>query len=82
MSDADTATRRVTSEKPALNLEPYLAACRAKGATRQEDRAALFAMSRRSLLRYEKNHIEPRVTVMRRIASALDLSVDDLWPAA
>jgi DNA-binding XRE family transcriptional regulator len=82
MSDAATETRRVIGEKPKLRLEKYLDACRAKGATRQEDRAGLFGMPRRTLLRYEWNDIDPRGTVMRHIADTLDLTVDELWPAA
>lgn len=83
MSDATTASRRVASEqKPELRFATYLAACRAKGAIRQEDRAELLGIPRRTLLRYEKNAVEPRTNVMRRIATTLDLTVDDLWPAA
>ena len=82
MSDAGIAVRRVISGRPELSKDVYLDACRAKGATRQEDRAALLGMSRRSLLRYERSSIEPRVSVMRHIATTLDRTVDELWPAA
>jgi transcriptional regulator with XRE-family HTH domain len=82
MSDADTMSRRTTSERPKLSLETYLTACREKGAPRQEDRAALFGMPRRTLLRYELSKVEPRVTVMRHIAARLGLTLDELWPAA
>lgn len=82
MSDAAIAPRCAASEKVELSLETYLAACRAKGAPRQEDRAVLFDIPRRTLLRYETNKTEPRGNVMRRIASRLDLTIDELWPAA
>ena len=82
MSDADTATRCAVGEKPKLSEETYLAACRAKGASTQVDRAELLAIPRRSLLRLEHNTVIPRVTVMRHVAKTLDLTVDDLWPAA
>jgi len=83
MSDAETAERRaIPGERYRLNKDVYLAACLAKGATRQEDRATLFGLPRRSLIRYENHQVEPRVTVMRHIAARLDRPVDELWPAA
>ena len=84
MVDAATRRRRVISgQAPHLRKDLYLAACEAKGATRQEDRASLFDMPRRSLLRYELDQLtDPRVVVMRHIARTLDLEIDDLWPAA
>lgn len=82
MSDAETAERRVEGNAPKLDKNRYLTACLAKGARRQEDRAVLLNMPRRSLVRYELCQIEPRVTVMRHIAATLDLEVEDLWPAA
>lgn len=80
MSDADVATRRRKGTLPELSKDLYLAACRAKGAPRQEDRAELLGMPRRSLLRYENSKIEPRVTTMRHIADILGVEVEELWP--
>lgn len=82
MSDADTATRCAIGEKPEFSRDAYLAACRAKGASTQVDRAELLSIPRRSLLRLEGNKVTPRVAIMRRVANTLNLTVDELWPAA
>jgi DNA-binding XRE family transcriptional regulator len=83
MSDAVVLSRRVIpDEPPPINQPLYLAACLAKGAITEEDRAHLLGMPRRSVYRYEKNKIVPLLTTARWIASRLDVTIDELWPAA
>jgi len=83
MSDAETvAPRVIPDEPPKLRLDLYNAACQAKGLTRRADRAVLFQIPRRAVYRLEKNEVVPLLTTAQRIASKLDLTVDELWPAA
>jgi DNA-binding XRE family transcriptional regulator len=84
MHDADTECEAVADNGRAqLRRTLYLAACAKRGALRQEDRAALFDLSRRFLDRYEWNRVEPRLSTAMRIASRLDMTVHELWePAA
>jgi DNA-binding XRE family transcriptional regulator len=72
--------RRVIPGKLKIREDLYFSACRAKGALRQEDRAVLLGMPRKSVHRYEKNKVEPKISTARWIASQLDLTVDELWP--
>lgn len=83
MSDVSTPFRRAFPDKrPAIRRETYLAACRAKGAVNQEQRAELFGMPAKSVYRYEHNQVDPRVSTAQWIAGRLDLTIDDLWPTA
>jgi DNA-binding XRE family transcriptional regulator len=81
MSDAEThpgdERRRVVTDEQA-----FLAALAAKGCTSDADRAALLGMPRRSVYRYIKGEVDPRLQTARRIAQTLDAKVDELWPAA
>ncbi|GAA0495315.1 hypothetical protein Ade02nite_18870 [Paractinoplanes deccanensis] len=83
MSDAATVVRRVIpDEPPKLRKDVYFAACRAKGATTEKDRVRLFGMPRRSVFRYENDEVVPLLSTAQWIASQLDCTVDELWPAA
>ncbi len=83
MSDAEAPLRRVIPEqRRTLSRETYLAACRAKGAKTQIQRAALFGINRQAVSRYERNKVEPLVSTAQHIARRIDLTVEDLWVAA
>ena len=83
MRDAEILSRRVIpDEPPKLNRDLFFAACRAKGCITDEDRARLLGMPRRSVTRYVNNEFGPRLTTARWIAERLEVTVDELWPAA
>ncbi len=80
MTDAQALSRRIIpSPRQALNLDRYLTACRAKGATTREERARLLHLGRQSVYRYEVGLIEPKVSTAQWIASQLDVPVEALW---
>jgi DNA-binding XRE family transcriptional regulator len=60
-------------------MQRYLEACRAKGATSQEQRAVLFGIPRQAVSRYETGKVEPLVSTAQWIAGRIDLTVEDLW---
>lgn len=83
MSDAEVADRRIIpDEPPHIDLDVYLAACKAKGALTEEDRARLLGMPRRSIYRYEKSTVQPLLTTAQWIAGRINVTVEELWPAA
>ncbi len=85
MPDTKTRPGRATPEAPVrLNRTLFFAACEAhqSKACTDEARAALFGTSRRALTRYLDGESVPLLTTARRIAKELNVSVDDLWPAA
>lgn len=65
-----------------VNSELFKTACAAKGARTEEDRAALIGTTAKMAYNYRLGHVEPRLTRARRIAAALDVTLDELWPAA
>ena len=82
MHDAEGHQERVTPEAPKLNKDVFIAACAAKNALTDQQRADLLGMPRRAILRYIKGDVKPLLTTARRIANELDTSVDELWPVA
>lgn len=82
MRDAGSSSRRVIpAPRRNLSVQLYLEACRAKGATSQEQRAQLFGLARQAVSRYETNKVEPLVSTAQWIAGRIDLTVEDLWVA-
>lgn len=80
MCDSEGAHGRVIRAVPSVNEELFLAALRAKGCTREGDRARLLKMPRRSVNRYLKNEVDPKLSTARWIAQRLGVSVEELWP--
>lgn len=81
MSDVSTRSRPATYGAVPVNRDLYLRACADKGATTADQRANLFGITQKMAYLYEYGHIAPNLLKAQRIASALDLKVDDLWPA-
>jgi DNA-binding XRE family transcriptional regulator len=65
-----------------VNGDLFVTACAAKGARTDEDRATLIGTTPKMTWSYRKGHVEPRLATARRIAAALEVSLDELWPAA
>ncbi len=83
MVDAAKVAARATSEKhPKLNTDLFFAACRAKGAVTDVERAELFGLTRKAVFRYVKGEVTPGLGKAQQIAARLDLTVDELWDAA
>lgn len=83
MSDVQECTRDATSgARVPVNRDLFLSACAAKGATTEEDRATLLDTTRKMVFNYKMGLVEPRLYTARRIAARLDVSIDELWPAA
>jgi DNA-binding XRE family transcriptional regulator len=81
MSDAEPQPG-VERRKVATNESAFLAALAAKGCTSDIERAAFLGMPRRSVYRYIKGEVDPRLHTARRIANRLGAQIDELWPAA
>lgn len=67
---------------PPLDGELFDRRCRELGATTEVQRAALVGVDTATLHRFRKGEMGPRLTVARRFARRLGLSVDQLWPDA
>jgi DNA-binding XRE family transcriptional regulator len=76
--------RTATPERAAspFNSELFDQRCRALNATTEAEKAALVDVNEVTLWRFRKGHTQPNLRDARRIATRLDLTVDDLWPAA
>lgn len=83
MSDVTPPLSDAASDVRVLvNSELFKAACAAKGARTEEDRAALLDTTAKMTWNYWKGRTEPRLNTARRIAATLGVKVDELWPAA
>lgn len=69
-----------TDAIPLLNRDLFDRRCEELGATTEEQKAALVKVNPSTIHRFRKGEIGPRLEVARRIARALNVSVDDLWP--
>jgi DNA-binding XRE family transcriptional regulator len=76
--------RTATSERavPPFNSDLFNERCRALGATTEAERAALADVDPATLWRFRKGITLPNLRDARRFAQKVDLTVDDLWPAA
>lgn len=70
-----------TDAIPPFNGDLFDRRCAELGATSEVQRAALVDVSVTTLHRFRKGDMGPRLSVARRFASRLTVSVDDLWPA-
>lgn len=80
MRDSSRKPQCVIRAAPEVNEELFLAALRAKGCLREGDRARLLKMPRRSVNRYLKNEVDPKLSTARWIAHQLGTTVEELWP--
>lgn len=64
---------------PPFNGELFDRRCAELGATSEVQRAALVGTNVTTLHRFRKGDMGPRLSVARRFARRLSLSVDDLW---
>lgn len=78
MSDADTA--HAAPQRIAVNTAAWGAAFAAKGCHRDEDRARLLGMTRKSVYRLVRGQVAPLLPTARYIADTLGTDMDALWP--
>ncbi len=72
----------VSGGRVTVNGELFKSACAAKGARTEEERAKLIGTTPKMTWNYRTGNVEPGLTRARRIAAALGVEVDELWPAA
>jgi DNA-binding XRE family transcriptional regulator len=72
-----------SSARPLVfNTELFDERCEALGAATVEQKAALVGVDWSTIHRFRKGTYSPRLEIARRIANALEVSVDDLWKDA
>ncbi|MGW9196099.1 helix-turn-helix domain-containing protein [Micromonospora chersina] len=80
MTATTNSPQSATDASPPFNGELFDERCAELGATSEVQRAALVGVSIPTLHRFRKGEMGPRLTVARRFARRLNVSVDDLWP--
>lgn len=63
-----------------FNYELFESRCADKGATTNEQKAALAGVDWSTIWRFRKGDMGPRLEVARQMAENLDTTVDELFP--
>lgn len=83
MKDTQTHDERISEDSPpGFNDELFARRCRELEAHSQDAQAELLGLTQPNISRIRRGRQIPRVDTAVRLAKALGITVEDLWPAA